>query len=724
MEDFEQKELKRRKEDFRVEIRKNKQAKTFSANRKKLIQKLFEEEETTSSSSTSSQEKHALNSSTGNNQQNIFSISPFQTKESQVLNQQTYLNSNQSNLTSSNSLKVYLIYSLQEIDQLVVEFVDYIQKSTQQLIQNNSQQIYLDNAVQTDILIAQSLLKEVLQPLLKYEDLFKQVSEKNCHLFEQSQVHIRLFEYLQNIINTMQFAMSLDLQGAEALLCKVFQYLVNVCLNSEKALDDCFSLGIINYFINIMISSNFYKQKSKMILFSVNLLDHIASRNNSEHIKILAEKEITRQILTLMTDIQKSIQEQQQQLHQIQQFDMQTEANVNNELKIDSFYRKLLVHLSSILSNISSNKDLIDQPNKDMLIQICQELLFLICKDLNEKSKQLVALQKFYQTLPHEYQNQGMKSNLDEEEEELSEEINTLQKKQRFRPPEEQKIYEELAQIEENLGACLLNIIEMMEADDLDEYISNNISFLVFSQSQILPVEEQNQENSQRIQIYGELMNGLLMGEEDQIELVIDTFQILDYIKNLIYSNYNNLVITGLICLFDILISATQSQFDQICENDQNIICRLLQLINHQTNNTQLQVESLKTLSAFVDRAPKQIIDYKLRPTNIINIIIQKMDPENESAIIKSALTLLESLLKSEECNDNEEFEEEHEDIEEANHNQINKMQTLKHTSDNYWALKFQSNPAGNNIITKLINSLHSTDIILQLSSILDEYID
>ncbi|KAL4449912.1 hypothetical protein ABPG74_015031 [Tetrahymena malaccensis] len=719
MEDFEQKELKRRKEDFRVEIRKNKQAKTFSANRKKLIQKLFEEEETTSSSSTSSQEKQTLNNSPGNNQQNLYSISPFENKQTQILNQQTYLHQNQLGASSSNNLKIYLIYSLQEIGQLVVEFVDYIQKSTQQMIQSGPQQAQLDNPLQTDILNAQNILREILQPLLKYEDLFKQVSEKNCYLFEQSQVHIRLFEYLQNIINSFQLEMSLDLQGAEALLCKVFQYLVNVCLNSEKALDDCFSLGIINYFINVMISSNFYKQKSKMILFSVNLLDHIASRNNNEHIKVLAEKEITRQILTLMTDIQKSIQEQQQQQ---QQFCMQNETNVNNELKIESFYRRLLVHLSSILSNISSNKDLIDQPNKDMLIQICQELLVLICKDLNEKSKQLVALQKFYQTLPHQQQNQNMKNNLDEEEE--LNEISTLQKKQSFRSADEQKNYEELASIEENLGASLLNIIEMMEADDLDEYISNNISFLVFSQSQILPIEEQNLENSQRIQIYGELMNGLLMGEEDQIELVIDTFQILDYIRNLIYSNYNNLVITGLICLYDILISATSSQFDQIYEHDKNIICRLLHLINNYTNNTQLQVESLKTLSAFVDRAPKYVIDYSLRPTNIINIIIQKMDPENEPAIIKSALSLLESLLKSEENNGGEEFDEENEDIVEVNHNQINNMQTLKHTSDNYWALKFQSNPAGNNIITKLFNSLHSTDIILQLNSILDEYID
>ncbi|KAL4499117.1 hypothetical protein ABPG72_017019 [Tetrahymena utriculariae] len=722
MEDFEQKELKRRKEDFRVEIRKNKQAKTFSANRKKLIQKLFEEEETTSSSSTSSQEKHTLNSSPGNNQQNIFSISPFENKQSQILNQQTYLNSNQLNLLESNILKIYLIYSLQEIGQLVVEFVEYIQKSTQQLILNGSEQIQLDNPLQTDILTAQNILREVLQPLLKYEDLFKQVSEKNCYLFEQSQVHIRLFEYLQNIINSMQLAMSLDLQGAEALLCKVFQYLVNVCLNSEKALNDCFSLGIINYFINVMISSNFYKQKSKMILFSVNLLDHIASRNNSEHIKILAEKEITRQILNLMTNVQTSIQEQQQ--HSIYQFGMQTEANVNNELRIESFYRRLLVHLSSILSNISSNKDHIGQPNKDMLIQTCQELLVLICKDLNEKSKQLIALQKFYQTLPHQQQNQSMKSNLDDEEEELNE-ISSLQKQQQsLRTKEEQKIYEELASIEENLGASLLNIIEMMEADDLDEYISNNISFLVFSQSQILPIEEQNQENSQRIQIYGELMNGLLLGEVDQIDLVIDTFQILDYIRNLIYSNYNNLVITGLICLYDILISATSSQFDQIYEHNKNIICRLLYLINNYTNNTQLQIESLKTLSAFVDRAPKQVIDYALRPTNIINIIIQKMDPENESAIIKSALSLLESLLKSEESNEYEEFNEEYDDIDEIKHNQSNKIQTLKQKSDNYWALKFQSNPAGNSIITKLFNSLHSTDIILQLNSILDEYID
>lgn len=40
----ETKKLKRRKEDFRIEIRKNKLGKALNSNRERIIQKLFEEE--------------------------------------------------------------------------------------------------------------------------------------------------------------------------------------------------------------------------------------------------------------------------------------------------------------------------------------------------------------------------------------------------------------------------------------------------------------------------------------------------------------------------------------------------------------------------------------------------------------------------------------------------------------------------------------------------------
>lgn len=70
------------------------------------------------------------------------------------------------------------------------------------------------------------------------------------------------------------------------------------------------------------------------------------------------------------------------------------------------------------------------------------------------------------------------------------------------------------------------------------------------------------------------------MGDEDQLDLVIETFSSLEYIFNMIYSPFENVSLTGLSCLYNILISSSESLFEEVCDNDPNIVSRLLVLAN------------------------------------------------------------------------------------------------------------------------------------------------
>jgi hypothetical protein len=64
-----------------------------------------------------------------------------------------------------------------------------------------------------------------------------------------------------------------------------------------------------------------------------------------------------------------------------------------------------------------------------------------------------------------------------------------------------------------------------------------------------------------------------------------------------------------------------------------------------------------------VDSAGKDVIDDNLKNSNIINIIIMKMDPENDIGIVKSALCLLESLLLSENSSNDDDDDNEDEEM-------------------------------------------------------------
>lgn len=59
---------------------------------------------------------------------------------------------------------------------------------------------------------------------------------------------------------------------------------------------------------------------------------------------------------------------------------------------------------------------------------------------------------------------------------------------------------EELLSVETYLSATILNVIEMMSMEDMDIYISDNIEFLLFVHTQILPFKEHSTDNNLRIQ--------------------------------------------------------------------------------------------------------------------------------------------------------------------------------------------------------------------------------
>lgn len=44
------------------------------------------------------------------------------------------------------------------------------------------------------------------------------------------------------------------------------------------------------------------------------------------------------------------------------------------------------------------------------------------------------------------------------------------------------KASEELALIESNLGGCILNLIELMDNDEMDVYLGDHVSFIVFAE--------------------------------------------------------------------------------------------------------------------------------------------------------------------------------------------------------------------------------------------------
>lgn len=105
-----------------------------------------------------------------------------------------------------------------------------------------------------------------------------------------------------------------------------------------------------------------------------------------------------------MKDILKTGKEEKSEL-----LEEETSDSSHTDLvEIDTFHRKVLLHLSSVLSNISRHGEFVTERLKCDMLEVCQQLLTAVSSLVNEKT----SISKFYASLP----NKDNKSEFEEED--------------------------------------------------------------------------------------------------------------------------------------------------------------------------------------------------------------------------------------------------------------------------------------------------------------------